>query len=163
MAAPILWRSAAMHTYFWHFWWLVFPLSWFAFGAFGMWMRNQRHRDTLDLMKTLAAQGKDPSEIAKLLGEAPGPQPAGSWGGPYGWRDRQDRWGYMGPLREWRRTVIFACLAVGFGLGSVYADIPGTENAFRLVAIIMAVLAVGSFAFAAIATAMAAKARKNDG
>jgi hypothetical protein len=131
------------------YWWLIFPIMWFIFGMFGMWMAHRRHRDTIELMKTYAAQGKDPAEIAKAM-NGPGP---GAWGGPYaygflgrGWR--------RGPYWEWRRAILFTCMAVGFWLASRYAEWPGTEHAFTLVAIIMGVLAAGSLLFAVLATAL---------
>jgi hypothetical protein len=129
------------------------------FGAFGMWMNYRRHRDTLELMKTYAAQGKDPAEIAKILGAVNAQQPP-YWGGGYG-GVYNGYWGRWGPLREWRRVIIFSCLAVGFGLASRFADIPGTERAFTLVAIIMGVLGVGSLLFAILASVFAVSADKN--
>jgi hypothetical protein len=63
-----------------------------------------------------------------------------------GWR--------RGPYWEWRRAIVFTCLAVGFWLASQYAYWPGTEHAFTLVAIIMGVLAAGSFLFAIMAYAL---------
>jgi hypothetical protein len=151
------------------YWWLIFPLMGFAFGAFGMWMGYRVHRDRMDLMKTYASQGKDPAEIAKIMGGpasgAPDPYWGGGypmgrhyWGGPWAW----GYWGRWGPYREWRRFILFVCLAVGFGVASRYSDIPGTEHAFTLVAIIMSVLAIGSFLFAILATVFAANASKND-
>ena len=75
MDSDVAW---AVHSY----WWLIFPIMGFAFGAFGMWMGYRVHRDRMDLMKTYAAQGKDPAEIAKVIGAAgPGPDPY--WGGGY--------------------------------------------------------------------------------
>jgi hypothetical protein len=152
------------HVYFWSFWWLIFPFMGFLFGAFGMWMGYRAHRDRMELMKTYAAQGKDPAEVAKIMG---GPQdyPGGPYGpygggGPWGWgygRWGYGRWGYWGPMREWRRVIVFTCLAVGFGVASQYGDIPGTEHAFTIVAVIMGVLALGSFLFAIVATIMASR------
>ncbi len=157
-----------MEHFFWSFWWLIFPLMWFVFGGFGMWMSNRRHRDTIDLMKTYAAQGKDPSEIAKVMGEASPPGPAPGWGGPGPWAwhgygySRWSRWGYWGPYREWRRVIMFTCLAVGFWAVSEYGDIPGAEHPFHVVAIIMGVLAAASFAMAVVATVISSNTPKND-
>ncbi len=152
-----------MEPFFWHFWWLIFPIMWFVFGGFGMWMSNRRHRDTIELMKTYAAQGKDPSEIAKAMGQANAPMPpSGPWGGgPWGW-GYPGRWGYYGPYREWRRAILFTCLAVGFGLASQYGEMPGTEQPFRVVAIIMGVLGLASFGVAVVATVMSSNLPKND-
>lgn len=169
-----------MSWWFWSFWWLIFPIMGFAFGAFRMWMNYRQHKDAMELIKTYAAQGKDPAEIATLLGmSASGPPPpwsgygawrgpgawggpgagSGYWGGPYGWGGPWRRWG---PYREWRRFIVFTCLAVGFGLASRYADFGRTEHAFTLVAIIMGVLAAGSLVFAVVSTRLAAGMDKNE-
>jgi len=165
-----------MHGYwwFWSFWWLIFPIMGFVFGGFSMWMGYLAHKERLELLKTYVAQGKTPDEIGKLMSHAagPGPGPMGGepgwggdpWGGhPWGWRGGYyGRFGRYGPYREWRRAILFACLAVGFGLASQYADFPGTEHAFTLVAIIMGVLAVGAFGMAILSTVMSKGLNRND-
>lgn len=86
--------------WFWSLWWLIFPVMFFAKGALRMWLRYKRRKDNIDLMKTYAAQGKDPAEIARILGinaQVGAPpfasdqtgmgDPAGDFGGPFGyWR-----------------------------------------------------------------------------
>ncbi len=133
------------------YWWLVFPMMWFVFGMFGMWMSNRRHRDQMELMKTYAAQGKDPAELAKALNGDP--QAWGGYPGLYG-----NRWAWRaarrGPYWEWRRAIMFGCLAIGFWLASYYADFPGSERAFTIVAIVMSVLAAASIMMAIMTTAM---------
>ncbi len=135
------------------YWWLVFPMMWFVFGIFGMWMNARRHRDTIDLMKTYASQGKDPAEIAKAMnGGAPdlsGYPPGPYWGGRWAMRSWR-----RGPYWEWRRAIMFGCLALGFWLASRYADLGGAEHAFTVVAIIMTVLGAGAVLMAIMATAM---------
>lgn len=132
-----------MEQFAFAYWWLVFPLMWFVFGMFGMWMSYRRQKDALEAMKSYAAQGKDPAEIARAMnGVAPDPY-YGPWGG--GWYGRAWR---RGPYWEWRRTIVFGCLALGFWLAGQYAGWPGTERAFTLVAIIMGVMATGSLLFA---------------
>ena len=146
------------------YWWLIFPLMGFVFGAFGMWMGYRTHRDRMEVIKTYAAQGKDPAEIAKVMGgPAPGMDPY--WNG-YGYPGRHywggwGPWGRYGPYREWRRFIVFVCVAVGFGVASQYSGDPRTEHAFTIVAIIMGVLAAGTFCFAILSTVFAANARKN--
>jgi hypothetical protein len=152
------------------YWWLIFPLMGFAFGAFGMWMGYRTHRDRMDVIKTYVAQGKDPAEIAKVMGGPAGPPGADPywngygygrhpyWGGPWG----AGYWGRYGPYREWRRFILFVCIAIGFGVASQYADLPGTQHAFTLVAIIMGVLSVGSFCFAVLSSIFAASARRHE-
>ncbi len=149
---------------FFAFWWLIFPIFGFLAGALGMWFTYRRQKDALDLMRIYAEQGKDPAEIAKILnmpanGPLAGPGPY--WGGPWGW-GWGSRWGPWGPFREWRRFIIFTCLAVGFGVASQWAEFPGTERAFTLVAIIMGVLAAGSLLFAIVSTIMFSNSNKND-
>ena len=151
-----------MERFLFAYWWLVFPLMWFVFGLFGMWTRYAQHRNTLDLMKRYADQGKDPTEIAKALGAANDPTyphapgfPSGRTAGPwaYGPGDRAWRYRRWDPLRDWRRTIVFACLATGFWVASEYSGLAGAEPAFRLVAIIMGALAAGSLLFALLSLA----------
>jgi len=50
------------------FWWLIFPLSGIVFGAFQRWLAYRARRDTLDLIKTYAAAGREPpSELVARL------------------------------------------------------------------------------------------------
>lgn len=154
-----------MHGYWWFFsfWWLIFPIMGFLFAGFSMWMGYRAQKDRLELLKTYVAQGKDPDDIAKLLGHVGGPDPfnggPGWGGGPW----RHSRWGgRYGPYREWRRFILFSCLAVGFGVASRYADLPGTEHAFTLVAIIMSVLALGALGMAIVSTKMSGALSRND-
>ena len=152
--------------FFYSFWWLIFPLMGFVFGGFGMWMNYRAQRDRMELLRTYAAQGKDPAEMAKILAadnavNGPPGDPNG-WYGPGYWHPRYGRWGWWGPMREWRRFIVFICLAVGFGVASQYAEWPGTEHAFVLVAIIMGVLALGSLAFAILSTMMSSGLRTHD-
>ncbi len=144
-------------------------------GAFGMWLGYRHHRDTMDLMKTYAAQGKDPAEVAKLLGigqatatpswdgQAPGwsgPRAwGGYWGGPFAWGHY---WRRYGPYRQWRRFITLTCVSVGFGIASRYADSHGTEHAFTLVAIITGVLALGALMTAVMASVLATGNRQNE-
>lgn len=50
------------------FWWLVFPLSGIVFGAFQRWLAYRARRETLDLIKTYAAAGREaPAELVARL------------------------------------------------------------------------------------------------
>ena len=42
------------------YWWLLFPIGFFVFGAWDRWLSYQRSRDHLELLKSYAAQGKEP-------------------------------------------------------------------------------------------------------
>jgi hypothetical protein len=57
-----------MEDMFRQFWWLIFPLSWFVFGAYQSWLSYRANRDTLDLIKTYAEAGREPPPelLAKL-------------------------------------------------------------------------------------------------
>jgi hypothetical protein len=46
-----------MEELFRQYWWLIFPLSWFVFGAYQSWLSYKANRDTLDLIKSYAAAG----------------------------------------------------------------------------------------------------------
>ncbi len=156
-----------MEHFLFAFWWLIFPIMGMGMGALGMLTGYKVHRDRMDLMKTYVEQGKDPSDIAKIMGNngsmGPGypPYAGGPWGGgPWGYG--YGRWGYWGPFREWRRAIIFGCLAGGFWFASQYADFPGADRAFSIAAIILGVLAVASLAFAIIATIIFASTPKHE-
>lgn len=72
---------------FWHaYWWLLFPLAFFLFGAFDRWLSYRRSRDYLELIKSYAAQGKEPP--AELVRAARGGRMDDDfdWGGYYGER-----------------------------------------------------------------------------
>ena len=139
------------------YWWLLFPIGFFVFGAWDRWLSYQRSRDHLELLKSYAAQGKEPPpelvkavrDDAPLDGDSP---PYGPGYGPYGYGygmhprymrrmyRRAYRWS---PYWQWRTTFITAAVAAGFWFASEYADFPGTEGPFRLVAIIMTFVAAG--------------------
>ncbi len=136
------------HHFFFAFWWLIFPLSWFVFGAFGMWLNYRRHRDHMDLLKSYADKGKEPPpEVLKAAaGGDPGNDP---YGYGYGYYRRPWR---RGPLWEWRRAFVFGALAVGFGYAGFVDQSFGSPHAFQLVAVIMGALCAGSLMFAILAS-----------
>ena len=144
-----------MEDIFRSYWWLMFPIGFFVFGAWDRWLAYQRSRDHLDLIKTYADQGKEPPpELVKAIRED---DPLDSsdhrwegYGGRYGYGmhprhmrrmyRRAYRWS---PYWQWRTVFITGAVAAGFWFASEYADFPGTEGPFRLVAIIMSCVAVG--------------------
>ncbi len=128
------------------YWWLIFPIMWFVFGLWGMWLTHQRQQAAMELMKTYAAQGKDPSEIAKTLGPDPGAF-AGPYYGRWGWR----AWRYT-PFWAWRRAIMTGCVAIGFWVASYYAPWPWGGPGFTVVAIIMSIIAAGALLTALFAT-----------
>ena len=140
-----------MEEFAWRFWWLIFPIMWFAFGIVGMALKHQRDRDTLELMKTYAAKGKDPAEIAKVFGDAPS-----------GWDSRWERrwarraWRYT-PYGAWQRAIMAACVAGGFWFASYYIDWPWYGPGLSIVAVIMTVVAVGALISAIFASLFASR------
>jgi hypothetical protein len=42
------------------YWWLVFPLSWGAFGVFQSWLAYRARRDALNVLRFYAEAGHEP-------------------------------------------------------------------------------------------------------
>jgi hypothetical protein len=53
-------RVTAIQDLFRSFWWMIFPLSWFVFDAYQRWLAHRARRDTVELLKTYAASGREP-------------------------------------------------------------------------------------------------------
>ena len=143
-----------MEDIFRSYWWLMFPIGFFLFGAWDRWLAYRRSRDHLDLIRTYADQGKEPPpELIKAIREGdpisdPDGQYAGYGYGGYGMHPRHMRRMYRrayrwSPYWQWRTVFITGAVAAGFWFASEYADFPGTEAPFRLVAIIMTFVAAG--------------------
>lgn len=130
------------------YWWLVFPLMWFVFGTFGMALAARRERAALELMKTYAAQGKDPSDLARALNP-----------GPDYWDRRWARraWRYT-PYWAWPRAIMAGCVAVGFWIAAYYADWPWDWPGLWVVAVIMSFVAVGALLRAIMLSVFAPRA-----
>jgi hypothetical protein len=62
---------------------------------------------------------------------------------------RYYRWG---PYWQWRSAFVTGAVAAGFWAASEWSDLPGTYEPFRLVAVIMTIVAVGNLVFAALAS-----------
>jgi len=150
-----------MEHWFFSFWWLLFPLAFFVFGAWDRWLSYQRSKDRLELLRTYTNQGKDPPpELVKALhGDDLDDDPDADL--PY---DRYDRYGRharryryrrywrSSPYWAWRGAIVTGAVAAGFWFASEYADIPGIDWPFRLVAIIMTCVAAGNLIAAIFAT-----------
>lgn len=133
-----------MEDMFRQFWWLIFPLSWFVFGAYQSWLSYRANRDTLDLIKTYAQSGREPPPelMAKLskrwndgddLGEVD---------------DDDDRFRRRHRRRHWRqhtwsRVALFGCLCAGFTFAAV-TNLYDAGPAFVIVSFVMAALAVAA-------------------
>jgi hypothetical protein len=140
-----------MEDLFRSFWWLIFPIMGFAFGGFGMFMGYRAHRDRMELLRIYAEKGQTPPpEIAKAAESDPY-----DYGYGYGYRGR---WARRGPYWEWRRFIVFASLAIGFGLANYWDGggwgwhHHGFGFPFSILTIIFGVMAVGSLLFAILAT-----------
>jgi hypothetical protein len=143
------------------FWWLIFPLMGFFYGAYGMYLNHRRSQQAMDILRTYAQQGKDPPPevMAAVTGVRPAAPaapaadpyqvpdgPGYAWGAPWGWGPGWSRrGGWRGPWWSWSRVVTFAAIAIGFAFAGRYYVGPDGEAvvAFNMIAIIMGVLAVG--------------------
>jgi hypothetical protein len=146
---------------FFAYWWLLFPLAWFVAGGWHSWLAYQRRKHELDIIKTYAAQGKDPPpEIAKAIsGDAavnPQAQPNGNGYGPYGyyggWRGRRWGWGWS-PYWAWHRAIV--CAAVAGGLyywANYYNHDEHATGGVMIAVIVLGVIAVSSAVMALVQT-----------
>jgi hypothetical protein len=158
-----------MEDIFRSYWWLLFPIGAFIFGAWDRWLAYKRSRDHLDLLRSYAERGQQPPpELVRgmsdgLNGQAPGAYPPGGpyppGYDPYGWGDSRYarrawrhyyRWG---PYWRWRSVFVTGAVAAGFWFASEWSDWPGTYEPFRLVAVIMTIVTVGNLVFAVMASA----------
>ena len=147
-----------MESFFYSYWWLIFPIMFFAFGAWDRWLAYKRSKERLDLLRSYASQGKDPPpELMRAINEEEDLDDEASAYGPY---DRYGRrrsrvmrryWRY-GPYWAWRTAVVTGAVAAGFWFASEYADIPGIDWPFRLVAVIMTCVAAGHAVVALFST-----------
>jgi hypothetical protein len=139
-----------MEQFWFGYWWLIFPVGAFVFGAWDRWLSYQRSRDALDVMKTYSAQGKEPPpELVRQIQED-------VYDDDYSYRGRRGRrhrrYYRRGPYWEWRAAIITGAVAGAFWMASNYGYIPGTEGPFRFVAIILTCVAGANFAFALLSS-----------
>ena len=133
-----------MEDMFRQFWWLIFPLSWFVFGAYQSWLSYRANRDTLDLIKTYAEAGREPPPelLAKL---------SKRWndGDDFAEADEGDERSRRHHRRRyrhqntWSRVALFGCLCAGFTFAAI-TDIYEAGPAFIIVAFVMGALTVAS-------------------
>ncbi len=154
-----------MHDFFWSYWWLMFPIGAFLFGAWDRWLAYKRSRDHLELLKHYAAHGKEPPpELMQQARDAADPNmpPPGYPGDPWGYGGYWNHPRYMrrayrryyrwGPYWQWRSVFVTGAIAAGFWWASEWADWPGAEGPFRIVAIILTVVTLGNLVFAILAS-----------
>lgn len=148
-----------MEHFFYSFWWLVFPIGFFLAMSFDRWLAYKKSQDRLQILRSYTDAGKDPPpELIKALARDEDEDDADSAYAPYDRYGRYPRRYYRrywrhGPYWAWRTAVITGCVAAGFWLASEYADLPGIDWPFRLVAIIMTCVAAGHLVVAIFSTA----------
>jgi amino acid permease len=133
-----------MEDMFRQFWWLIFPLSWFVFGAYQSWLSYRANRDTLDLIKTYAEAGREPppellSKLSKRWNDGDDLDD-GDEGDERYRRRRHRRYRRHG---TWSRVALFGCLCAGFTFASV-TNLYQAGPAFIIVAFVMGALTVAS-------------------
>lgn len=133
-----------MEDLFRSYWWLLFPLGWLIAGAWHSLIGYRRHRDTLDLVKSYVAQGKEPP--AGLLDGLNGGVVDEDWGDSRA--DRHERRAYRRYYRYrywggWPNVVLFGSLCAGFAYAS-WTDIYGAGEAFTIVAFVMGAMTLAT-------------------
>ena len=135
-----------MNDFFSSYWWLLFPLGFFVFGAWDRWLSYQRSKDRLELLRSYTSQGKDPPPelIRALHSDEPDDLALrGEYPDRYAQRAARRYWRH-GPYGAWRVALSTGTVAAVFWFASEYADLPGVDWSFRLVAIIMTSIAAGN-------------------
>lgn len=132
-----------MEDLFRSYWWLLFPLGFFIASAFDQWMKYRRHRDTLDLIKSYADQGRDPpAELMSRLNA----RDVADYDTDEDDDDRAVRRRYRSRYRRergWYQVVLFGVMAAGFGYAAA-TDIYGAGEAFVIVTFVMGALCLAS-------------------
>lgn len=124
-----------MEDLFRSYWWLIFPLSWFVYGGFQSWLSYRANRDTLELLKSYAASGREPPpELVARLNKR--------------WNYDLDDDRYDGPRRHrrersWYHVVLFGVLCLGFTYAAT-SDLYEAGPAFLIVAFVMGALSLAS-------------------
>ncbi|HYE46992.1 MAG TPA: hypothetical protein VEA44_14615 [Caulobacter sp.] len=137
-----------MEDLFRSYWWLLFPLGYFAYAAFEQYMRYRRHRDTLDLIKSYADQGRDPPPevLARLRTRSLDGDEVDEDEIEEGGDRRAVRRRYRARYRRertWYQVVLFGVMAAGFGYAAA-TDMYGAGEAFVIVTFVMAALCLAS-------------------
>lgn len=136
-----------MEHIFYSFWWLVFPIGFFIAAAFDRWLSYKKSQGRLEILKSYTSQGRDPPpELIKALAREEEDDSAYAPYDRYGRRASRRYRLYLryGPYGAWRSAIVTGAVALGFWLASEYAEIPGVDWPFRLVAIILTCVAAGN-------------------
>ena len=125
-----------MFDFFNRYWWLLFPIAFFVYGAFQSWLSYRSNRETLDLIKTYAASGREPPpELLNRLSKRQN----------FDADDAAERSRRNSGYDGWYQVVLFGMLCVGFTYAA-FANIYGAGEAFTIVAFVMAALSAASLA-----------------
>jgi hypothetical protein len=123
-----------MFDLFNRYWWLLFPIAFFVYGAFQSWLSYRSNRETLDLIKTYAASGREPPpELLNRLSKRQN----------FDADDGSERGHRSSSYDGWYQVVLFGMLCVGFTYAA-FANIYGAGEAFTIVAFVMAALSAAS-------------------
>lgn len=148
-----------MEDFLHDFWWLLFPLAFFVFGAWDRWLSYRRSRDRIELLRAYTSQGRDPPpELLRALEreeeeDDDGPDAIYVRGDRLSRRLHRRYWRHS-PYWAWRTTIVTSAVAAGFWFAAEYADMPGVDWSFKLVAIIMTVVAAGHLVAAIFASTL---------
>ncbi|MBP7814970.1 MAG: hypothetical protein KA085_02510 [Phenylobacterium sp.] len=143
-----------MEDLFRGYWWLIFPLGGFVFAAWDRWLSYQRSRDTLELIKTYSAQGKDvpPELLRHVQDDAFEDDDRDDYRGRRG-RRAYRRYDRHGSYWQFRSAIYTGAIAAAFWVASEYAFVPGTVGPFRVVAVVLTCVAAANLALALLASA----------
>jgi hypothetical protein len=104
---------------------LILPLAGMAIAAFAMWLSHRRSIATLELLRTYAAQGKEPpAEIAGVLQNA-----------RLSFGDRR--------YRQWRQAIVLGSLAAAFAGLAYFSEGNRPHHGFVVAGVIVGALALG--------------------
>lgn len=114
-------------------WWLLFPILGFGIAFFSIWLGHRRQQAWMEVMKSYAAQGKEPpASIAHAA-------MSDEWGNAARY---SGYWSYRRtPYWEARRGIILGVLAGAFYY--LYYTNPIRNDGFGIAAIICGALAIG--------------------
>ncbi len=143
-----------MWHFWWGFWWLIFPIGGMLMAVWSSWLSYLRRKHELDLLKTYAAQGKDPPpEFAKsVAGDTQHPDAYDHpyYGYGWGWRARMWRWG---PMWAWNRAIVTGAVAGGLYYWANYVnDNPHAQGGVMIAVFVLSIISLSSLVMAIFTT-----------
>jgi hypothetical protein len=135
-----------MEDLFRGYWWLMFPLIGFAFAGWDRYLNYRRYRDNIELLKSYAAQGREPPPEVMRAATMPEMK---DWSGMW-----EPGPGALppGPHRDWRKVALFGALSGAFFFTALIMGDRGFYEPFLIVSVIMGALALAFAATALLAT-----------